>query len=79
MKITNEQKYDSKINFYDMQARSNIISYIKPFRRMLNDGLGEISVEYPLRFSIGFQQQSFFNFAGRSQATFRPVVRLTFF
>jgi len=64
---------------YDNMQSGFFISYIKPFRRMLNDGLGEIPVEYPLRFSIGFQQQSFFNFAGRSQATFRPVVRLTFF
>ena len=56
-----------------------LISYSKPVHRNVNDGTGEISIDYPLRFSVGIEQQKFFNFAGRGQTFFRPVVRLTLF
>jgi hypothetical protein len=52
---------------------------MKPLRRMWNDGAGQVPVEYPLRFSIGFQQDNFMNFTGGGQAIFRPVFRLSLF
>jgi len=55
------------------------ISYLKPWRRTLQDATGEVPVEYPLRFSFGTQTQDFMNFAGRGQALIRPVIRLTLF
>ncbi|HSE50439.1 MAG TPA: tetratricopeptide repeat protein, partial [Terriglobales bacterium] len=64
---------------YDNMQSSFFISYVRPFRRSLADGSGEVPVEYPLRFSIGIEQQNFFNFTGRDQSKFRPVVRLTLF
>lgn len=64
---------------YDNMQSSFFISYVRPFRRTVADGAGEVPVEYPLRFSIGIQQQNFFNFTGRDQSEFRPVVRLTLF
>ncbi|MBI2679075.1 MAG: tetratricopeptide repeat protein [Candidatus Koribacter versatilis] len=64
---------------YDNMQSSFFISYMKPWRSHVNDGLGEVPVEYPLRFSIGIQQQSFPNFTGRGQSVFRPVIRLTLF
>lgn len=64
---------------YDNMQSSFFISYTRPFRRSLADGAGKVPVEYPLRFSIGIQQQNFFNFTGRDQSKFRPVVRLTLF
>jgi hypothetical protein len=45
----------------------------------MNDGTGDIPIEYPLRFSLGVEQQRFLSFAGHGQTFFRPVVRLTFF
>jgi len=55
------------------------ISYLKPLRQNQRDGIGEFPVEYPIRFSVGIQQQSFFNLAGQGQAEIVPVIRLTLF
>jgi hypothetical protein len=65
---------------YDNIASGFFISYLKPLHRTLDTGAaGQLPVEYPLRFSIGIQQDEFPNFAGRGQAIFRPVFRLTLF
>ena len=64
---------------YDNVQSGFFISYVKPWRRMLNDASGQVPVEYPLRFSFGIQSQDFPNFAGRGQVQFRPVIRLTLF
>ena len=64
---------------YDNVQNGIFISYTKPLRRMWKDGTGEVPVDYPLRFSIGFQQQDFMNFAGGGQAIVRPVFRLSLF
>ena len=66
-------------NSYDNVQAGFYISYSKPVRRNMNDGTGEIPIEYPLRFSVGIEQQKFLNFAGRGQTLLRPVVRLTLF
>lgn len=73
--------YDRGMGFHDYDNVQNgiLISYMKPLRRMWNDGAGQVPVEYPIRFSIGFQQDNFMNFAGRGQAIFRPVFRLSLF
>ncbi|MCI0351007.1 MAG: tetratricopeptide repeat protein [Acidobacteriales bacterium] len=64
---------------YDNTQSGILISYSKPLHRTTNDGLGEVPIEYPLRFSVGVEHQQFLNFAGRGQAIFRPVIRLTLF
>lgn len=64
---------------YDNMQSGLFISYMRPWRWTIEDGAGKVPVEYPLRFSIGFQQQSFSNFTGRDQASFRPVFRLSLF
>ena len=57
-----------------------MVSYLKPLRRRVNDGAGAVPVDYPLRFSVGLQQQTFFNFTGSGQtSSFRPVVRISLF
>jgi hypothetical protein len=40
-----------------------------------------MNVDYPLRFSAGIQQQSFYSFTGAAGSTssFRPVVRISIF
>ena len=64
---------------YDNMQSGFLISYIQPLHRTLDDGAGGLRVAYPLRFSVGLQQDQFPNFAGQGKAIFRPVVRLTLF
>jgi tetratricopeptide (TPR) repeat protein len=64
---------------YDNVQSSFFISYVRPFRRSMTDGFGDVPVEYPLRFSFGIQTDNFYNFTGRGQAQIRPVIRLTLF
>ena len=64
---------------YDNVQGGVLISYVKPLRRMLDDGRGDVPVEYPIRFSLGVQQETFFNFTGRAQPMVVPIVRLSLF
>ncbi len=64
---------------YDNVQSSFFISYVRPFRRSVTDGFGNVPVEYPLRFSFGIQTDNFYDFTGHGQAQIRPVVRLTVF
>ena len=49
----------------------------------LNDGLGTVPVDYPLRISAGVENDTFYNFnsAGGvgSQMILRPVIRISIF
>jgi tetratricopeptide (TPR) repeat protein len=69
----------SPIPAYDNTDGGVFISYIKPLHRAWNDGNGDLSLSYPLRFSVGFEQQTFPQFFGGSRATYRPVIRLALF
>lgn len=64
---------------YDNAQSEFLVSYTRPIRGNLKDGNGEIPVSYPFRFSVGVQQQTFYNFAGTSKATLLPVVHFTLF
>lgn len=65
---------------YDNVSNEIMVSYTKELQRPLNDGAGEVPVTYPIRFSVGLQQQSFYSFPGSSsQNQFLPVVRLNLF
>jgi tetratricopeptide (TPR) repeat protein len=65
---------------YDNVQSGVFISYVRSLRQTLDGGAsGEVPVEYPIRFSFGFQQENFFNFTGRNQTMFLPVIRLTLF
>lgn len=67
------------ISTYDNVQNGILISYTKPLRRMWNDGSGKIPVEYPIRFSFGFQQDNFMNFTGHGSSIYRPVFSLSLF
>jgi tetratricopeptide (TPR) repeat protein len=67
-------------HLYDNVQSGFLISYVKPIRRSVNDVNGSLNVDYPLRFSFGLQQQSFFSYTGTgSTSAFRPVVRISIF
>jgi len=67
-------------HLYDNVQSGFLVSYMKPLRRNVNDINGPINVDYPLRFSVGLQQQSFFSYTGiGSTSSFRPVFRISIF
>ena len=70
---------DPLLHAYDNMQSGIYISYLKPLRQNQRDGLGEFPVEYPIRFSVGVQEQNFFNLAGHGQTEIVPIIRLTLF
>jgi tetratricopeptide (TPR) repeat protein len=67
-------------HLYDNVQSGFLISYVRPIRRSVNDVNGSLNVDYPLRFSVGLQQQSFFSYTGTGgTSSFRPVVRISIF
>jgi tetratricopeptide (TPR) repeat protein len=73
--------YSSTRSFHAYDAIQNglSISYARPFRRKFNDDSGAVVLQYPIRFSGGFQQETFFNFTGGRSEQFRPYVRISLF
>ena len=64
---------------YDNVQAGFLISYVKPIRRSVTDATGPLPIDYPLRFSLGVQQQTFYNFVTGSTSTWRPVVQISIF
>jgi tetratricopeptide (TPR) repeat protein len=73
--------YSSTRSFHAYDAIQNgfSISYARPFRRKFNDDSGAVVLQYPIRFSAGFQEETFFNFTGGQSQQFRPYVRISLF
>jgi tetratricopeptide (TPR) repeat protein len=67
-------------HLYDNVQSGFLISYVKPLRRSVNDVNGSLNVDYPLRFSVGVQQQTFYGYTGTGgTSSFRPVVKISIF
>jgi tetratricopeptide (TPR) repeat protein len=64
---------------YDNAQSEFLVSYVRPLRGSLKDGMGEVPVSYPMRFSFGMQQQTFYSFPGTSKTTLLPVIHFTLF
>jgi tetratricopeptide (TPR) repeat protein len=64
---------------YDNAQSEFTVSYLRPVRRMMKDGSADVPVSYPIQFSLGIEQQTFYNFAGSTRTTLLPVVHLTLF
>lgn len=64
---------------YDNVSNEVLVSYTKGLQRVLNDGVGEVPVTYPMRISFGIQQQSFYDFSGRNRNTILPVIQFSLF
>jgi tetratricopeptide (TPR) repeat protein len=64
---------------YNNISNEVVVSYTRGLQRPLNDDLGEVSVNYPLRISFGLQQQTFYDFNGQNRNTFLPVIHLNLF
>ncbi len=64
---------------YDNAQSEFLVSYVRPLHGKLKDGTGEVPVSYPMRFSLGIQQQTFYDFPGSSRSTILPVVHFSLF
>jgi hypothetical protein len=73
--------YNSTRGFhvYDAVQNGFAVSYAMPFRRGFNNEGEEVPLQYPIRFSAGMQQESFFNFPGAHTQQFRPYFSISLF
>jgi len=73
--------YSSTRSFHSYDAIQNgfSVTYGMPFRRKFNDDSGAVMLQYPIRFSAGVQQETFFNFKGGQNQQFRPYISITLF
>ncbi len=66
-------------HIYDLLETGASVSYTRPFSRSFQSDTGELRSRSPIRLSLGFQQESFLNFARGTNQQFRPFVSLTLF
>jgi tetratricopeptide (TPR) repeat protein len=73
--------YSSTRSFhvYDVTQNGFSVSYIRPLRRTGNDEDGKLHFTYPIRFTAGFKQETFFNFSHGQNQQFRPYIGITLF
>jgi tetratricopeptide (TPR) repeat protein len=64
---------------YDAVQSGFAISYAMPIHRGFKDESGEVKLQYPIRFSAGMQQETFFNFTGGQNQQFRPYLQISLF
>lgn len=64
---------------YDATQNGFSVSYAMPFRREFHDDSGEVMLKYPIRFSAGLQEESFFNFTGGHNQQLRPYLQVSIF
>ena len=67
-------------HLYDNIQSGFFISYMRPLRRSVGSGGEALSIDYPLRFSVGLQQQTFYSYTGIGKtSTLRPVFKISIF
>jgi hypothetical protein len=64
---------------YDNAQSEFLVSYTRPLQGSVKDGLDQRPVAFPMRFSFGVQQQTFYDFPGSSRNTILPVIHFTLF
>jgi len=64
---------------YDAVQSSFSVSYAMPLHRGFQDESGKVELQYPIRFSAGLQQETFFNFTAGQSRQFRPYLSINFF
>ena len=79
VQFTSAYSSTRSFHIYDATQNGFSISYARPFRRTFKDESESLSLEYPIRFSGGLQEESFFNFPGAHNQQFRPYVQINIF
>jgi hypothetical protein len=63
---------------YDSVTSSFVVSYMHESKRGWGAGAENASMAYPMRFSFGIDQQSFYDFPGHTRTQLVPVLRFNF-
>lgn len=73
--------YSRNMSFhaYDAVQSGFAVSYALPFRKEYKGEGSDVEVHYPIRFSAGMQQETFYNFPGQSSQQIRPYISITLF
>jgi predicted Zn-dependent protease len=79
LKFSSAYSSTRSFHVYDAIQNSFSVSYARPFGHKFNDDAGPVTLKYPIRFSAGIQQESFFNFPGSQSEQFRPYVQISVF
>jgi tetratricopeptide (TPR) repeat protein len=79
VKFTSAYSSTRGFHVYDATQNGFSVSYARPFRHIFHDRSAPFTVQYPLRFSAGVQEESFFNFTGAQNQQFRPYAEITIF
>ena len=64
---------------YDAVQSGFSVSYGTAIRRVYSEGKDEVKLRYPIRFTVGVQQEDFYNFSGAGSLQLRPYVSLSIF
>jgi tetratricopeptide (TPR) repeat protein len=64
---------------YDNVTSGFVVSYERSHRLQREDGHEAASVAYPMQFSFGLEQQTFYDFPGHTHTSLVPVVRFKLF
>ena len=66
---------------YDNVQSEFLLSYVRPLHGSVREATGDVPVSYPMRFSIGLEQQTFYDFPGSGSrtSTLLPAVHFTLF
>jgi tetratricopeptide (TPR) repeat protein len=79
VQVTSAWSSTRGFHVYDATQNGFSVSYAKPFRRRMTDAGGPVTFTYPLRFSAGMQEESFYNFSGSHSQQLRPYFGITIF
>ena len=79
MKLSTAYSSNRSFHVYDAVQNGLSVSYARPFRRRFHDDSSAIVLQYPIRFSAGFQEETFFNFTGGKSQQIRPYIRISLF
>jgi hypothetical protein len=69
----------SGFHAYDNAQSEILLSYVRPLHGSIHDAGAEVPVSYPMRLSVGLEQQTFYDFPGAGHNTWLPVVHFTLF
>jgi hypothetical protein len=64
---------------YDSVSTGFLVSYVRDVRAVRKDGIETASVSYPMRFSFGMEEQTFYSFPGQGRTAIVPVIRFKLF
>ncbi|MGH9528442.1 MAG: tetratricopeptide repeat protein [Terriglobales bacterium] len=77
--VNGEWSQGEGFHAYDNVSNQVTVSYMRTVQRSVRDGAADVPVNYPMRFSFGLAQQTFYDFQGKNRNSFVPIVRINLF